>query len=97
MIASEIPGKSDREKTINAYILTGVGHFLATGSTDFADSAARKTCTDAGCYGKGNHATYLKAKGSSFTGTKDSGWKLTSPGLKAGADLIKGITKVAND
>ena len=91
-IAGEAPGKSNKEKSINAYILSGLMSFLATGEPKFADQQARKLCTALGCYDTNNHGSYLKAKGNNFAGTKDKGWTLTAPGLKAAAKIIQELT-----
>ncbi len=93
VIASEVPGKSDKEKTHNAYVLQGVSRLLASGDPTFEDKDARKLCEDSGCYNKANHAVYMSAKGNVLTGSKKSGWRLTAPGLKHGADLVKQLTK----
>ncbi|HEY2033404.1 MAG TPA: hypothetical protein VGH02_06915 [Rhizomicrobium sp.] len=87
----EPPGRSQREKTINAYILTGIAKLLGTGETTFDDKSARELCVTAGCYSGTNHATYLKDRGNDFTGNREAGWTLTSPGLKHAAELIKGF------
>jgi hypothetical protein len=88
-VLAEAPGKSQKEKTINAYILAGVSQFLINGESRFSDKLAREICSASGCFSSTNHATYLKDKGSDFTGTRESGWLLTSPGLKRGAALVK--------
>ena len=93
VIASEAPGTDAKNKTRNAYVLQGVSHFLASGDSTFDDKSARKVCEDLGCYNKTNHATYMKDKGNVLTGSKAGGWKLTAPGLKHGADLVKELTK----
>lgn len=90
-ILAEAPGKSQKEKTINAYILAGVSQFLINGGANFSDRLARDVCVASGCFSSTNHATYLKEKGSDFTGNREAGWTLTSPGLKRGAALIKMI------
>jgi hypothetical protein len=95
VIASDIPGKSSSQKTVNAYVLQGISTFLIGGELTFDDKSARALCTKAGFYDMKNHATYLGSKGNLFTGSKDSGWKLTNPGLKHGGDLIKELTKAA--
>lgn len=91
VIAAEMPGKNKKEKTLSAYVLCGIAQLLATGEPDFTDAAARALCTAAGCYDPGNHSSTLKDRGNWFTGTKDAGWKLTAPGMKHGASLIKGL------
>ena len=91
VLPSEAPGKNGKEKTINAYVLTGIAAFLQTGEARFDDRTARDVCRAMGCFNEGNHAYYLKGKGNVLGGTKDSGWMLTGPGLKLGAELIKGL------
>lgn len=92
IIADSIPGKDIKSKTLNCYILMGISKFLLSGDTSFDDKSARILCENSGCYDLTNHAKYLKDKGNKITGSKTSSWKLTSPGLKCGADLIKQIT-----
>lgn len=91
IIAAEVPGKSGREKAINAYLLTGARNFLVTGDAKFDDKSARESCKALGCYSDTNHATYIKDKGNLISGSKVSGWMLTAPGQKEVADLIKEI------
>lgn len=89
IIASKIPGKSLKEQTVNAYVLQGIAKFISTGEPNFEDDSARSFCQTAGCYDRRNHSRYLGSKGNKFTGSKGTGWKLTTPGLKEGADLVK--------
>jgi hypothetical protein len=91
LIAGELPGKTGKERSINAYLLTGLTQFLETGEAKFDDKVARDVCKEHGCFDQGNHAYNLKGKGNLIGGTKDSGWTLTTPGLKAGAELIKSM------
>ncbi|MEJ8820038.1 hypothetical protein [Lacibacter sp. H407] len=93
VIASDIPGKFLKTKTINAYVLQGIADFLTSGIPNFDDKTARSLCENSGCYDTKNHAKYIREKGNVFTGSADSGWKLTSPGLKHGASIIKEITQ----
>jgi hypothetical protein len=92
IIAAEAPGKNGKEKTINAYVLTGIAALLQTGEAKFEDKAGRASCDQFGCYQGTNHATILKNKGNLLSGSKDGGWSLTGPGLKAGAELVKKLT-----
>lgn len=92
-IIAEIPGKSNREKVRNAYILTGVSNFLATGEQRFEDAAARSLCERVGIYDPTNHSKYMK-DGNEFMGSRAQGWTVTIPGLKAGAHIIKGVRNI---
>jgi hypothetical protein len=93
VIAGEIPGKSKKEKTYNAYILTGLSKLLSTGSPTFDDKTARALCEASGCYDLANHSVHIKERGNEFTGTKEKDWTLTAPGLKRAATLVKEMTK----
>ena len=92
LIASEMPGKTNREKVRNAYVLIGLARFLETGEGKFDDKPARALCERYGFFDGTNHTKYMK-DGNEFTGSKDKGWTLTAPGLKRGAALI---TEIAN-
>lgn len=92
IIASGLPGKSNKDRTIAGYVLVGITNFLMSENPSFTDKAARDYCTEAGCYDSTNHNKYLKDKGNVIAGTKDKGWSLTAPGLKRGAEIIKELS-----
>ena len=92
VIASDAPGGNRKEKVHNAYVLLGLSRLLATGEATFDDNSARELCKELGCYDKTNHSAYMGDKGNVLTGSKSSGWKLTAPGLKRGAELVKQLT-----
>lgn len=91
-IIAEIPGRNNKEKVRNAYVLTGVSNFLVTGEQRFDDAAARTLCERFGIYDSTNHTKYVKG-GNEFTGSRERGWTVTIPGLKAAAALIRDINK----
>ena len=92
-VIAMVPGRNKKEQTYNAYVLTGLGQLLLSGSAAFTDKAARLLCETSGCYDSANHAAHLKDKGNEFTGSKDKGWTLTAPGLKRAAELVKGLNE----
>ena len=93
VIASEIPGKGKKKQTFNTYILTGIASLISTGNPSFDDKSARALCKSFGCFDVSNHALYLRERGNEFSGSKDRGWTLTTPGLNKGALLIKELNK----
>jgi hypothetical protein len=94
-VIGEVPGKNNKEKTLNAYVLTGLAQLVASGNFAFDDKAARQLCQSAGCYDSANHSSTMKDKGNEFAGSKEKGWSLTQPGLKRAAELVKEMTRVA--
>lgn len=91
IIASDIPGSSNRERVRNAYLLTGIAQLLVTGETRFDDRSGRELCEASGFYDPTNHAKFFKS-GNELTGSREKGWVLTSPGLKAAAKVIAEIS-----
>jgi hypothetical protein len=92
----DAPGKSKKEKTLNTYVLTGLGKFLTTGDRTFENAMARGFYEKIGCYDQANHAVHLKKnKGGEFSGDKNKGYTLTSVGMKRGAALVKELAGAA--
>lgn len=91
LIAS-IPGKNNKEKVRNAYVLYGFSLFLLNGEQRFDDAGARTICERHGFYDHTNHSKYLK-DGNEFSGSKDKGWILTPGGMKHAASLIVGLAQ----
>lgn len=91
----DVPGRSKKEKTLNTYILTGVGQFLTTNERAFDDSTARAFCERMACYDPANHAVHLKRKHPEFSGDKKKGYSLTNVGVKRGAELVKELAGAA--
>jgi hypothetical protein len=92
----DVPGKAMKERTINTYVLTGLGKLLASDERTFDDDTARGFCQRLGCLDKGNHSTILKERrGGEFTGDKSKGYSLTPAGLRRAATLVKELAGTA--
>jgi hypothetical protein len=89
VIAARMPAKGKRQQTVQAYIICGLKSFLKTGEPAFMDAEARELCDKVGCYDVANHSNYRKAFGNLLSGSKESGWKLTNPGLGEAAKIVK--------
>ena len=96
LIAAHVPGKNNREKVLNCYILSGITEFLGAGETAFSDKSARSLCEQFGCLDTTNHSKYLNEKGNEFTGSKEKGWTLTAPGKRRAAQLVKEIASTGS-
>jgi hypothetical protein len=86
-----LPGNATKriDQVLHTYLIQGVAAYVATGDASFSDKDARELCQHFGCYDQTNHAKYIKEFGNRITGSKNSGWKLTAPGLAAAGDLLK--------
>ncbi len=96
VIAAKMPGKSKRQQTVEAYILCGLKSFLQTGEPNFTDKDGRQLCQKVGCYDRPNHYNYIRAFGNRIGGSKDTGWKLTNPGLTEAAQIVKQLAGDSN-
>ncbi|MFA5958845.1 hypothetical protein [Hyphomicrobium sp.] len=90
-VIHDVPGKTKKERTLNAYVLTGVAQFLTTNDRTFQDAVARKFCEDIGCLDAANHAATLKDRGPEFSGDKNKGFTISNVGLKRGAAIVKEV------
>jgi hypothetical protein len=96
VIASSMPGSSMRQKTVEAYVICGLKSFLQSGDPSFTDKEAREVCMRVGCYDTPNHSNYMKALGNLAAGSKESGWKLSNPGISKAAEIVKDLTQAAH-
>lgn len=97
VIAARMPESGKKKQTTQAYVLCGVRSFLRNGDLNFTDADARELCNRVGCYDGPNHAAYSTAFGNLITGSKESGWRLTNPGLSVGAQIIKQLAPDATN
>jgi hypothetical protein len=84
-----VPGRSKKDQTLNTYVLTGLGKFVASGDRSFDDAMARGFCEKIGCYDQANHAAHIKGNGSTFSGDKKKGFSLSNVGVTRGIAIIK--------
>lgn len=82
------PGNGKREQTVNCYLLTGTRAFMENDTPSFTDSDAIALCKHTQAYDKNNHTTNRGALGNWVNGSRQDGFELTGPGLKAAADLL---------
>ncbi len=91
IIASAMPGRGKREQTVQAYLMCGLCAFLSSGEPQFSDEAARKLCEDFGCLDRANHTKIYGQFGNRITGSRETAWKLTTPGLIGSAEVVKAL------
>ncbi len=88
-IACEVPGSGKKGQSKNCYLLAGVRSLLANDEAKFTDAEAVLLCKHVGCYDAKNHAATRSDLGNTVAGTKNSGFTLPAPGLRAAAEVIK--------
>lgn len=93
LLAVKVPGKTKKEQSINSYLLVGAKSLLAGDDPKFVDKEAVAYCKQAGCHDGANHASTRASLGSKVSGNKSTGFRLSTPGLQAAAQLIKQIAK----
>lgn len=92
LIAASVPGNSKSKQMMAVYLLKGIAGLLSTGEPKINDKDARTAADNLGCYDQPNHSTNFKQNRANYlSGSKESDWTLTGPGLKAAADLIKSM------
>lgn len=89
IIADSIPGGNMSTQTANAYVLEGIRALLANDQASFQEGDVVTLCKHLGCHNVSNHAAYRRGLGNKVTGSKQSGYTLPAPGLKAGAELVR--------
>jgi hypothetical protein len=94
IIAHDVPGRTNKERVRSCYLLAGLKSLCSSGEAKFSDDDARRTCRDLGCYDQANHSTYVRSIGNLLVGSKNAGYELTQPGLRAAAETIKNIRNV---
>ena len=85
--ASDVPGHSKKEMTVNAYLLAGL-RLLATDTSSFTETEAIALCKRLTAYDRNNHTANRTAVGNKMSGTKPA-FTLTGPGEAAAAELVK--------
>ena len=91
LIASDIPGSTMKEKTANCYLLVGVCSLLQNDEPEFTDARAVEFCRFAGAYDSNNHTANRKSIGNRISGDRKTTLKLTAPGLRDAATVIRKI------
>jgi hypothetical protein len=93
LIAPALPGGSNKDKCINAYILAGLRSVLMGEEGRFTDDEARDVCTHYGAYDQNNHSRVLNSLKPAVAGGKTEGWRLTAPGMAKAAGLVKQLAE----
>ena len=89
--ASNVPGASRREMTVNCYLLCGLRALLKDDVPSFDDGDAIAVCKRTAAYDKNNHTANRQSVGNKMSGARPH-FTLTGPGETAAGDLVKQMT-----
>ena len=92
LIAKAVPGSSKKEKMQNVFLLKGIASLLSNGAARFTHEQVREACLHYSSWDADNFSNYLKGFSSNVTGSKEKGYSLTTRGLSAATQLVKGMT-----
>jgi hypothetical protein len=87
----QLPGTNKRTNSHYTYMLAAVAGLIGSGEAQVDDKSARALCGTLGCYDSPNHATTMEHIGNLMNGSKANGYKLTAPGQREAATLVKKI------
>src|SRR5438105_2294004 len=90
-LIAQLPEGSKREQSMLCYLLTGLRALLRTDEAKFSEPEAVALCKREGCYDLANHSITRAQLGKRVTGSKESGFTLTTVGLSEAAALVKKI------
>jgi hypothetical protein len=96
LVAEGVPGRSMKEKQRAVVLLQGLAGLLSAGAARVTDQKLREACGHYDAYDQKNYATNMRDFGAEVTGTKESGYTLTTRGLAAAAGLVKEMTRAAD-
>jgi hypothetical protein len=92
LIAKSVPGKNKAERVRSVVLLLGIAGYLSSGVARVADDRLREACGHYKAYDVTNFTKHMKGIASQASGTRETGYTLTSRGLEAATDLIRQIT-----
>jgi hypothetical protein len=92
LIAKSVPGKNKAERVRSVVLLLGIAGYLGSGVARVADDKLREACGHYKAYDVSNFTKHMKGIAFEASGTRETGYTLTSRGLGAATDLIRQIT-----
>jgi hypothetical protein len=91
LVAKSVPGKSRAERVRSVLLLLGIAAYLSSGAARVSDEKLREACGHYGAYDPTNFSKHIKAISAEASGSRESGYTLTSRGIAAATELIRQI------
>jgi hypothetical protein len=97
VIAKSVPGSSKRARMKSVLLLRGIASILSDGSARVTHEQLKETCAHYDAFDSPNFAAHLKNFSAVITGSKRSGYTLSSRGLAEASELIKSMSSGSSD
>jgi hypothetical protein len=92
LVAKKVPGDTKTKRVRSVFLLKGIAAYLSTGAARMTHEQVKEACLHYDAYDSTNFAKYVKTLSAEVSGTKESGYTLTSRGLAAATETIKEMT-----
>ena len=93
LIAKQVPGKTTKDRMRSVFLLKGIASYLSTGAPRITHGPVREACSHYDAFDTKHFAKYLKSFSTEISGSKATGYSLTSRGLAEATELVKGMVK----
>jgi hypothetical protein len=91
LVAQSVPGRSKADRVRSVMLLQGIAGYLSSGVARVSNDKLREACSHYDAYDVTNFSKHLRAISAEASGSRESGYTLTSRGIAAATDLIKQI------
>jgi hypothetical protein len=89
LVAKKVPGDNKIKRVRSVFLLKGIAAYLSTGAARITHQQVKEACLHYDAYDPTNFAKYIKTLSAEISGTKNSGYVLTSRGITSATELIK--------
>jgi hypothetical protein len=89
LVAKSVPGASRAERVRSVMLLQGIAAYLGSGTARITNETLRQACSHYDAYDPTNFSKHLKAIAAEASGSRESGYTLTSRGISAATQLIR--------
>lgn len=91
LVAKSVPGKTAKDRMRSVLLLKGAASYLGSGVARVSFEELKEACVHYDAYDSSNFSKYMGSLASEASGTKESGYTVTTRGLAAATEMIKGL------
>jgi hypothetical protein len=93
LVAKKVDGNTKSKKMRSVLLLKGMAAYLGTGVARVTHEEVKEACLHYDAYDSANFARYLKGLSAEVSGSKGSGYTLTSRGITEATELIRDLVQ----